>query len=287
MLLCVLTSPRRFIWSGDCESAKGHSNHFKRMKRGKDIVMLKARLEKTKVDGEVVSQAYVAERISFAKPAYINTDNIADFRDTCFRLSDYIRITDAVKALEKSGKNADLEKVQAMLHETSLPYHFDYDEDEQTCDFHIDYPDNVSRLVWGFCIGLDFVKPDRVPVGFSDTYIVIRKYLNDYLDCNDWDEVRKQKYNEIRTSCEDIMNEVIRSDERAKQDFNLHLSAKAFNLFLNACKIMNNQNDKKLTRATVVKMKKPEECYKELMKAVNTCTGVTRDGVKGKEIKVF
>lgn len=249
--------------------------------------MLKVRLEKVKVNDEVVSQCYVAERIGFKMPVYLQDADEArqKFMETCFMLSDYIRIEDAFKAWEKTDKDTDKEKLDAMLSKTSVPYNMA--ENEDSVELSMTFPKNVSRLVWGFCIGLDFVKPDRVPMGFSDTYIAIRKYLNDYLERNDWDEVRKQTYNDIRTACEDIVTDVIRSDDRAKQDFSLKLSSKAFNLFLNACKVMNNQNDKKLTRATVVKMKKPEECYKELMKAVNTCTGVTRDGVKGKEVKVF
>lgn len=250
--------------------------------------MLKVRLEKVKVNDEVVSQYYVAERIGFKMPVYLQDTDEArqEFMETCFMLSDYIRIKDAFKAWQKSDKDTDKEKLDAMLSKTSVPYDMAEDEDG-SFELSMTFPKKVSRLAWAFCIGLNFVKPDRVPAGFGEVYNNTREYLNEYLDCNDWDEVRKQKYNSLRKSCEDMITTVILDDDRAKDSFTLKLSAKAFNLYLNSCKIMNNQTNKNKKRATVIKMRKAEECFMELMKAVNTCTGVTRDGDKGRSIKVF
>lgn len=219
-------------------------------------------LKITMKDGSVSA----VSRIAFPMPIYIDAEKFDAFRDAVNALSD----SELMDALKKAQKEADedsdeyavaTDKINA-LNECGF-----FHGNDATADILSD------GAVRAFCIGISFIPCKAVKRGFAQLYSDAIEYAVTYKESTAWTAQRKQDFNALKDAMCTLFNDTFSAWK--KDGFELKLSSKAVNSFLDALYHPVNGNVKKGTER-VTKMKREDiySAYRLYMMSVNMCTGV-------------
>jgi len=206
----------------------------------------------------------VIERVGFRTPVYLKKDLAQEFRHQVFALSDEQLIE----------RLSDTESVN-------------YDADKLTMaeDAQEKYNGTYSKGVRAFAIGLNMVKADAVPEGFTQIYNDIVSYAKTYINTTAWGDTRTAQFNKVRDAIITAFPQWFSGWLR--EDFELKIPSRVMNDIFAKTYHTVNSNSKDSNRDTVFKTENPYKVFQFVMMGLNTCTGVTRAEKAKKTINVF